>query len=178
MEIWDIYDENMNKTGKTMERDNWSMQPGEYHVSVLGVVQRPDKKYLITQRKMDKPWGAGWWEFPGGAVRAGEEPEAAVRREVAEETGLDVSDVAAEKVLTYKREDPNDDNNYFMSSTGSSLTPTSLWSRFRKRRSRTSRLPMWLESGPWQTRASSSTTTALVPFSSRAITSCRKPIRS
>ncbi len=90
MEIWDIYDENMNKTGKTMERDNWSMQPGEYHVSVLGVVQRPDKKYLITQRKMDKPWGAGWWEFPGGAVRAGEEPEAAVRREVAEETGLDV----------------------------------------------------------------------------------------
>lgn len=40
--------------------------------------------------------------------------EAAVRREVAEETGLDVSDVAAEKVLTYKREDPNDDNNYFM----------------------------------------------------------------
>lgn len=53
-------------------------------------------------------------EFPGGAVRAGEEPEAAVRREVAEETGLDVSDVAAEKVLTYKREDPNDDNNYFM----------------------------------------------------------------
>ena len=102
------------KTGKTMERDNWSMQPGEYHVSVLGVVQRPDKKYLITQRKMDKPWGAGWWEFPGGAVRAGEEPEAAVRREVAEETGLDVSDVAAEKVLTYKREDPNDDNNYFM----------------------------------------------------------------
>ena len=29
MEIWDIYDENMNKTGKTMERDNGSMQPGE-----------------------------------------------------------------------------------------------------------------------------------------------------
>lgn len=114
MEMWDIYDEHMNKTGKTMERANWNMQPGEYHVSVLGVVQRPDKKYLITQRKMDKPWGAGWWEFPGGAVRAGEEPEAAVRREVAEETGLDVSDVAAEKVLTYKREDPNDDNNYFM----------------------------------------------------------------
>lgn len=114
MEMWDIYDEHMNKTGKTMERDNWNMQPGEYHVSVLGVVQRPDKKCLITQRKMDKPWGAGWWEFPGGAVRAGEEPEAAVRREVAEETGLDVSDVAAEKVLTYKREDPNDDNNYFM----------------------------------------------------------------
>ena len=90
------------------------MKPDEYHLTVLGVLKRPDGRYLITQRKLDKEWGAGWWEFPGGAVRAGEEPEAAVRREVAEETGLDVSDVAAEKVLTYKREDPNDDNNYFM----------------------------------------------------------------
>lgn len=77
MEIWDIYDENMNKTGKTMERDNWSMQPGEYHVSVLGVVQRPDKKYLITQRKMDKPWGARlvgvprWRRARGRGARSG-----------------------------------------------------------------------------------------------------------
>ena len=47
-------------------------------------------------------------------MRAGEEPEAAVRREVTEETGLDVSDTAVEKALVYKREDPNDDNNYFM----------------------------------------------------------------
>lgn len=114
MEMWDIYDENMRKTGRTMARDDWSMGPGEYHVSVLGVIQRPDGKYLITQRKMDKPWGAGWWEFPGGAVRAGEEPEEAVRREVAEETGLDVTGVAAEKALTYRREDPDEDNNYFM----------------------------------------------------------------
>ena len=114
MEYWDIYDEKKQKTGRTMKRNDWNMKPDEYHLTVLGVLKRPDGRYLITQRKLDKEWGAGWWEFPGGAVRAGEEPEAAVRREVAEETGLDVSDVAAEKVLTYKREDPNDDNNYFM----------------------------------------------------------------
>ena len=114
MEYWDIYDEKKQKTGRTMKRNDWNMKPDEYHLTVLGVLKRPDGRYLITQRKLDKEWGAGWWEFPGGAVRAGEEPEAAVRREVAEETGLDVSDVVAEKVLTYKREDPNDDNNYFM----------------------------------------------------------------
>ncbi len=114
MEIWDIYDKDMNKTGRTMERDDWNMQPDEYHVSVLGIVKRPDGKYLITQRKMDKPWGAGWWEFPGGAARAGEEPQAAAKRELTEETGLDVTEATPREALTYRREDPNDDNNYIM----------------------------------------------------------------
>lgn len=50
----------------------------------------------------------------GRRARGQRSPKRRVRREVAEETGLDVSDIAAEKVLTYKREDPNDDNNYFM----------------------------------------------------------------
>lgn len=114
MEMWDIYDENMNKTGRTMERDDWSMQPGDYHVSVTSVVQRNDGKYLITKRKDDKEWGPGMWEFPGGAVRAGEEPEAAARRELEEETGVDVTEIAAQKMLSYKREDPNEANNYIM----------------------------------------------------------------
>lgn len=114
MEMWDIYDENMNKTGKTMERDDWNMQPGEYHVSVMSIVQRNDDKYLITRRKDDRAWGPGMWEFPGGAVRAGEEPVDAARRELEEETGVDVAEIAAEEVVKYKREDPNDANNYFM----------------------------------------------------------------
>lgn len=114
MEIWDIYDENMEKTGKTMERDDWSMQPGEYHLSVTAVVRRPDTKYLITRRKDDKEWGAGWWELPGGAVRSGETPEEAVKRELEEETGLDVAEIEPVKIFEYKREDPSAGNNYFM----------------------------------------------------------------
>jgi 8-oxo-dGTP diphosphatase len=114
MEIWDIYDANRQRTGKTMARDDWRMKPGEYHISVIGAIQKPDGRYLITQRKEDKPWGAGWWEFPGGAVRAGEEPDQAVARELGEETGLDVSSVSRERVYSYERVNPDEQNNYFM----------------------------------------------------------------
>ena len=50
MEQWDIYDENKQKTGRTMNRNDWHMKPGEFHLTVLGVLQRPDGRYLITRR--------------------------------------------------------------------------------------------------------------------------------
>ena len=31
MEQWDIYDENKQKTGRTMNRNDWNMQPGDFH---------------------------------------------------------------------------------------------------------------------------------------------------
>ena len=90
MEYWDIYDEKKQKTGRTMKRNDWNMKPDEYHLTVLGVLKRPDGRYLITQRKLDKEWGAGWWEVPGGGVNAGEDSRDAVIREIREETGIDV----------------------------------------------------------------------------------------
>ena len=81
MEYWDIYDEKKQKTGRTMKRNDWNMKPDEYHLTVLGVLKRPDGRYLITQRKLDKEWGAGWWEVPGGGVNAGEDSRDAVIRD-------------------------------------------------------------------------------------------------
>lgn len=114
MEIWDIYDSEKKLTGRTMIRDDWHMEPGEYHLTVLGVICRKDGHYLITQRKLDKPWAPGHWEIPGGGVNAGETSEEAIVRELKEETGLDVSEAEGGLALTYKRDNPEEKNNYFV----------------------------------------------------------------
>ena len=94
------------RTGRTMERNHFNLADDEYHLTVLGVIRRPDGRFLITKRVMTKAWAPGWWEVSGGAAQAGEESEEAVRREVLEETGLDVKEAEGGYVFTYHRENP------------------------------------------------------------------------
>ncbi len=114
MEFWDIYDKDKNRTGRTMKRNDWCLKDGEYHLTVLGVVARRDKKFLITKRVMNKAWAPGWWEVSGGAAQAGEYSKEAVLREVREETGLDVSGFDGGYMFTYHRENPGKGDNYFV----------------------------------------------------------------
>ena len=114
MERWDIYDKNKVRTGRTMERNHFNLADDEYHLTVLGVIRRPDGRFLITKRVMTKAWAPGWWEVSGGAAQAGEESEEAVRREVLEETGLDVKEAEGGYVFTYHRENPGEGDNYFV----------------------------------------------------------------
>ena len=53
------------------------------------VIQRADGAFLLAQRPAGKVY-AGWWEFPGGKVEAGEPAERALTRELHEELGIDV----------------------------------------------------------------------------------------
>ncbi|MFA6920277.1 MAG: Nudix family hydrolase [Gallionella sp.] len=53
------------------------------------VLEKPDGTFLLAQRPADKIW-AGYWEFPGGKVEAGESAHDALVRELHEELGIEV----------------------------------------------------------------------------------------
>ncbi len=55
----------------------------------VGVVFRGDGAVLLGQRPPGKPY-AGWWEFPGGKLEAGETVAQALARELHEELGIEV----------------------------------------------------------------------------------------
>lgn len=58
----------------------------------VGVLVRGDGRFLLTSRPEGKVY-AGYWEFPGGKVEAGETVEAALRRELVEEIGITIGAV-------------------------------------------------------------------------------------
>ncbi|GBU11877.1 dGTP-preferring nucleoside triphosphate pyrophosphohydrolase [Enterobacterales bacterium] len=53
----------------------------------VGIIRNSRKEIFITQRDASSHM-AGFWEFPGGKVEAGETPVQAVIRELQEETGI------------------------------------------------------------------------------------------
>jgi 8-oxo-dGTP diphosphatase len=52
------------------------------------VIQRPDGAFLLARRPAGKVY-AGYWEFPGGKIEAGEPAAEALARELREELGIE-----------------------------------------------------------------------------------------
>lgn len=86
-EIWDVYDTNRNKTGKTVERKNVVLKKGEYHIVVTAIILNEKNEILISKRAPYKKYGE-MWECNGGSVVAGETSIEGVLREVKEELGI------------------------------------------------------------------------------------------
>jgi 8-oxo-dGTP diphosphatase len=55
------------------------------------VLERPDGSFLMARRPEGKAY-AGWWEFPGGKLEAGESARQALARELREELGVEVTE--------------------------------------------------------------------------------------
>ena len=63
----------------------------------VGVLIDAEGRFLLTSRPEGKVY-AGYWEFPGGKLEAGETVEQALRRELHEELGIEIGAVQPWKV--------------------------------------------------------------------------------
>ena len=75
-------------------------EPLRATISLRGVVVRPDGRVLVVRRASD-----GGWELPGGRIGRREGAGDGVCREIAEETGLDVSVDRPVHSLSWRNED-------------------------------------------------------------------------
>ena len=77
--------------------DVGGVQPRSPVDVAVGVLINPQGEFLLTSRPEGKVY-AGYWEFPGGKLEAGESVEAALRRELHEEIGIEIGAVQPWKI--------------------------------------------------------------------------------
>ena len=66
----------------------------------VGILIRADGALLLSTRPEGKAY-AGYWEFPGGKIEAGETVTEALRRELIEELGVTIADAHEWKVTEH-----------------------------------------------------------------------------
>lgn len=66
----------------------------------VGILIRGDGALLLSTRPEGKPY-AGYWEFPGGKIEAGETVAQALRRELIEELGVTIADAEVWKITEH-----------------------------------------------------------------------------
>lgn len=102
-ELWDIYDENRNPTGRTHRRGD-PMPQGDYHLVIHVWLRNTKGEYLLTKRTPNKGF-PNLWECTGGSALAGDTSLSAAVREMREETGLEISPENGTCILHLKRDD-------------------------------------------------------------------------
>jgi 8-oxo-dGTP diphosphatase len=75
-------------------------EPRQHTEVAVGILIRDDGALLLSSRPEGKPY-AGYWEFPGGKLEAGETVAQALRRELIEELGVTIGDAEVWKVTEH-----------------------------------------------------------------------------
>jgi len=73
-------------------------------VAVKAIVEKNGKVFLV-QRQPDDPEQPSGWELPGGRINAGENPAEGLKREVKEETGIEVEPLTKINTRSFQRKD-------------------------------------------------------------------------
>ena len=105
-EVWDLYDENREKTGALLQR-NMPIPKGCYHLAVSAWIMNSKGQYLLSQRHPDKQYPL-YWECTGGSVLAGESSLAGAIREVKEELGITLDPTRAKLIYQTRRDSTQD----------------------------------------------------------------------
>ncbi len=103
-ELWDIYDINKQKTGKTGERGKYEFKSGEYHIVVTALIINSKKEILISKRAATKKTHPLKWECNGGSILAGETSLEGMIREIKEELGIELLSKDAIFLKTIRRD--------------------------------------------------------------------------
>lgn len=104
MEQWDLFDENRQPLNKIHVRGE-KIEQGHYHVVVGIWTINSQNEILLTLRHAEKDFYPNCWENTGGCVRAGEGSLQGAKRELFEETGIDVKE---EDFILFKTERTED----------------------------------------------------------------------
>lgn len=91
--IWKI-------TPRSLRLSSIRLTQKKFTVSVVAVVFNPERKILMLDHLL-RP-GASW-ALPGGFIDANEQPEAAIKREIFEESALELKNVELLLVRTINR---------------------------------------------------------------------------
>lgn len=103
-EKMDQYDEELTKSISADEVLNALESPLLIRVVNAIIKHIEEEKFLVIKRK--EGIHSGKWAFPGGVVEKGESDEIALRREIKEETGLEIDKIIKKiSEYTYPRED-------------------------------------------------------------------------
>ena len=88
MELWDAYDEKLNKIDGVVLVRGKQIPDACFHLVCEIIVKHQDGSYLVMQRDKRKHLGGKWEATAGGSALQGEDPVSCARRELYEETGI------------------------------------------------------------------------------------------
>ncbi len=80
------------------------MITNNFRLAVKGFIVK-DNQLLIVKRRPNDVQKPGIWEIPGGRLEVGESPFDGLKREIMEETGLDIDVLQVMDVRHFKRAD-------------------------------------------------------------------------
>ncbi|WP_337018658.1 NUDIX hydrolase [Oceanobacillus massiliensis] len=122
MELWDLYDCNRKKLGKTHRR-GVPVPEGCYHLVVHAWIQNSKGEILLSKRHPNKHYG-GLWECAGGSVLAGESSLEGVIRETREELGLEIDPDSLS--LLYRHLKPTYHSDYWLAYSNADIASLNL----------------------------------------------------